>query len=189
METLKTFAEKMDDTVCMFVLVVLSYGGSGTVMCTDGKMVMLQEIVDQFSSQKCRALQGKPKLILVQACGAKFKGMFGITVLVTMFYTLIIGWHLSPCMHYSYTCRWRKQVYESHHLVGLHQNVCKVNYFYSFWQPAINLVSMCKISIKCRCSWQFSMCLNSQSAVIRTLMYIVLQGYLVTFSHSPSFMI
>lgn len=91
METLKTFAEKMDDTVCMFVLVILSYGGNGTVMCTDGKMVMLQDIVDQFSSQNCRALQGKPKLILIQACGAKFKGVFGITVLVEIFYTPIIG--------------------------------------------------------------------------------------------------
>jgi len=56
----------------MVVLVMLSYGGKGTVMCADDEMVTLQEIVNSFS--QCPALNGKPKLVLIQACGAILKG-------------------------------------------------------------------------------------------------------------------
>ena len=56
----------------MVVLVMLSYGGKGTVMCADDEMVTLQEIVNSFS--QCPALNRKPKLVLIQACGAILKG-------------------------------------------------------------------------------------------------------------------
>lgn len=59
----------------MSALVVLSYGGKGTVMCEDGGMVELQEIVDMFSKKNCPAQDGNPKLVLIQACGAKLKGV------------------------------------------------------------------------------------------------------------------
>lgn len=62
----------------MSALVVLSYGGKGTVMCEDGGMVELQEIVDMFSKKNCPAQDGNPKLVLIQACGAKLKGVGNI---------------------------------------------------------------------------------------------------------------
>lgn len=72
---LESFRKRLTDNVCASALVVLSYGGKGTVMCEDGQMVTLQEIVDVFSKKNCPAQDGKPKLVLIHACGAKLKGM------------------------------------------------------------------------------------------------------------------
>ncbi|XP_052760463.1 cell death protein 3-like [Mya arenaria] len=61
--------EKITEDTCVFMLVIMSYGSKGDILCVDGDMISLQEIVDMFSSKNCKALQGKPKIVLVQAGG------------------------------------------------------------------------------------------------------------------------
>lgn len=65
-----------EDDLCVFVLVILSYGGKGTVMCSDGKPFPIQDILDLFSTENCPSMAGVPKLFLLQACGAILKGLF-----------------------------------------------------------------------------------------------------------------
>ncbi|WAR14036.1 CASP2-like protein [Mya arenaria] len=57
--------EKITEDTCVFMLVIMSYGSKGDILCVDGDMISLQEIVDMFSSKNCKALQGKPKIVLV----------------------------------------------------------------------------------------------------------------------------
>ncbi|KAL4221826.1 luteolysis [Mactra antiquata] len=57
----------------IFMLVILSYGGEGTVICKDNKQVYIQDIVDMFTSRHCPLMTGVPKVFLIQACGVKMK--------------------------------------------------------------------------------------------------------------------
>ena len=64
---------KIDDVVCQdhssydcFVLWLMSHGESGKVMCSDGKMILIDTLHEMFSS--CSTLGGKPKLFFIQAC-------------------------------------------------------------------------------------------------------------------------
>ena len=66
--------EKEEDQHDAFILVVLSYGGNGTVICTDDKEVPLRDIVNVFTDDNCPKLKGKPKLFFIQACGVRLKG-------------------------------------------------------------------------------------------------------------------
>ena len=67
--------EREEDHHDAFILVILSYGGVGTVMCTDGKEVALRDIVNVFTSDNCPSLKDKPKLFFIQACGTRFNGI------------------------------------------------------------------------------------------------------------------
>lgn len=58
-----------------FILVILSYGGVGTVMCTDGREVPLRDIINVFTTENCPNLKNKPKLFFIQACGTKYNGI------------------------------------------------------------------------------------------------------------------
>ena len=49
-----------------FVLWLMSHGSSGEVLCSDNRMMPIQEIHDMFN--KCKTLSGKPKLFFIQAC-------------------------------------------------------------------------------------------------------------------------
>lgn len=55
--------------VSMSVVVVMSHGmRDGKILDSDGKYVKVEEIVEKFTSENCRALDRKPKLFLFQAC-------------------------------------------------------------------------------------------------------------------------
>ena len=41
--------EKEEDQHDAFILVILSYGGNGTVMCTDSKEIPLSDIIQMFT--------------------------------------------------------------------------------------------------------------------------------------------
>ena len=53
----------------MSVVVVMSHGvDNGRICDSDGKRVRVEEIIDKFTSENCRALDKKPKLFIFQAC-------------------------------------------------------------------------------------------------------------------------
>eukprot|EP00057_Strongylocentrotus_purpuratus_P033329 XP_791009.1 PREDICTED: caspase-2-like [Strongylocentrotus purpuratus] len=52
-----------------FIIAILSHGEKGdAIYGTDSNLVTLQYIMDQFGSDRCPTLSGKPKLFFVQAC-------------------------------------------------------------------------------------------------------------------------
>lgn len=69
--------EQEEDHYDAFILVILSYGGVGTVVCRDGKEVPLRDILNVFSNENCPKLKDKPKLFFIQACGTRFNGSGG----------------------------------------------------------------------------------------------------------------
>lgn len=56
-----------------FVMVILSYGIDGAVMCCEGetdKLIPVEQIISQFQADKCPSLAMKPKLFFMQLCPA-----------------------------------------------------------------------------------------------------------------------
>ncbi|XP_048756176.2 caspase-3-like isoform X2 [Ostrea edulis] len=56
-----------------FLMVVLSYGIDGSIMCCEGerdKLIPVEEVVAQFKADKCPSLAMKPKLFFMQLCPA-----------------------------------------------------------------------------------------------------------------------
>lgn len=56
-----------------FVMVVLSYGIDGAIMCPDGstdKLVPVEKVIEPFKADKCPSLALKPKLFFMQLCPA-----------------------------------------------------------------------------------------------------------------------
>ena len=52
----------------MAVVVVLSHGGNGYVLGSDGKQCPNEWILEQFNNGGCPDLMGKPKFFIFQAC-------------------------------------------------------------------------------------------------------------------------
>lgn len=70
--------EKLKSVTCQdhssydwFVMVVMSHGQSGGVVCSDGEEITVHELRDMIS--ECETLRGKPKLIFVVACRGKLE--------------------------------------------------------------------------------------------------------------------
>ena len=52
-----------------FVTVVLSYGINGAIMCCEGetdKLIPVEDVIGQFTADKCPSLAMKPKLFFMQ---------------------------------------------------------------------------------------------------------------------------
>ena len=52
-----------------FVMVVLSYGINGAIMCCEGetdKLIPVEDVIGQFTADKCPSLAMKPKLFFMQ---------------------------------------------------------------------------------------------------------------------------
>lgn len=65
----KERAQEGGKELCVFVLIIMSYGSRGTVMCTDGEQVPIEDILSLFSVKNCPLMAGVPKIFLLQACG------------------------------------------------------------------------------------------------------------------------
>lgn len=52
----------------MFVLVIMSHGDANLIYGTNLKPVKLDDIYDRLAAANFRAMAGKPKLIIIQAC-------------------------------------------------------------------------------------------------------------------------
>ena len=59
------------------ILWLMSHGGEGTLMTSDMKDFQVSKLTVIFSNKNCPNLQGKPKLVFVQACrGGKNQNIF-----------------------------------------------------------------------------------------------------------------
>lgn len=52
----------------MFVLMLTSHGTENGIAGVDGKLVKLTDIFELLSARNFPSMQGKPKLIVIQAC-------------------------------------------------------------------------------------------------------------------------
>ena len=69
METaVEKFANSLDKSDQMAVLCILSHGGKGFVYGSDGKKVKVDQFINHLDNKACKAMIGRPKLILIQAC-------------------------------------------------------------------------------------------------------------------------
>ena len=67
-----------------FVLVVMSHGAKGSIIGLDDVHVELSDMIDLLSPKNFPALQGKPKIVIIQACagGMKTEHFFLLNVLM-----------------------------------------------------------------------------------------------------------
>ena len=56
-----------------FVCCILTHGVLGHVYGTDGRIVRINQLTSCFSSRRCQALAGKPKMFFIQACQGRDK--------------------------------------------------------------------------------------------------------------------
>ncbi|CAO2604614.1 Casp14 [Lemmus lemmus] len=71
LEELEKFQETLDDreepVSCAFV-VLMAHGEEGLLKGEDEKMVRLEDLFDVLNNKNCKALRGKPKVYIIQAC-------------------------------------------------------------------------------------------------------------------------
>ena len=51
-----------------FVLVIMSHGREGSVAGCDEKLILITDIIDLLSPKNFPDMEGKPKIIIIQAC-------------------------------------------------------------------------------------------------------------------------
>ena len=66
------WARKEVSDVSCFFCIVMAHGGAGNkVTMSDGEIDLREDIFSQFKGNKCKAMLGKPKIFIVNACRGK----------------------------------------------------------------------------------------------------------------------
>ncbi|KAM4856642.1 caspase-14 [Urocitellus parryii] len=77
-EELKNFQDVIDNwkepVSCAFV-VLMAHGEEGLLKGEDGEMVKLDDLFETLNNKNCRALRGKPKVYIVQACRGEHRDL------------------------------------------------------------------------------------------------------------------
>lgn len=67
--TLKEVANEDHSEHDCFVLCLMSHGKKGDhILCSGGGSIHIDEVLEMFNSVNCKTLEGKPKVVIVQAC-------------------------------------------------------------------------------------------------------------------------
>ena len=71
--SVKAFAASLQTTDQCAVLVILSHGKEGFVFGSDGNKIFISQILEHLNNVNCPKMEGKPKIIIIQACqGGKY---------------------------------------------------------------------------------------------------------------------
>ena len=66
---IKSFSAKNDHAEAdMTAMVVMSHGDEGEISSTDGEVLMIEWILEQFKNSNCPSLRGKPKIFIFNSC-------------------------------------------------------------------------------------------------------------------------
>ena len=69
MECFQHFADMFNEaSYDSAVVVLMSHGDTGVILGTDLVKVKLRDLERELEGDKCRGLNGKPKMFFVQAC-------------------------------------------------------------------------------------------------------------------------
>ena len=69
LSTLKEVASADHSEYDCFVLCLMSHGvKGGYILCTGGGSIHIDEALEMFNSVNCKTLEGKPKVVFIQAC-------------------------------------------------------------------------------------------------------------------------
>ena len=52
----------------MAVVAILSHGENGSIICTNGEKVLIEDILSKFNNREAPPLKGKPKFFIFQSC-------------------------------------------------------------------------------------------------------------------------
>ena len=56
------------DKFAFVCIALLSHGDEDYIKCTDGEGICIEEVKQYFDSRSCRGMNGKPKLLIRNAC-------------------------------------------------------------------------------------------------------------------------
>ena len=65
---------RIEHTGC-FILIILSHGRDGVVFSSDDQEIRIADIEKKFRKSKCRSLQGKPRIFIIDACRGQEESM------------------------------------------------------------------------------------------------------------------
>ena len=85
----QTTGESVHKNLGVFVLMITSHGYENCIAGVDHKLVKLADIYDLLSARNFPAMQGKPKLLFIQACAGGTCILYVLSYYCVMSFTSI----------------------------------------------------------------------------------------------------
>lgn len=63
-----TLVPQVHHQLDMAVVAILSHGENGSIICTNGEKVLIEDILSKFNNREAPTLKGKPKFFIFQSC-------------------------------------------------------------------------------------------------------------------------